>query len=266
MSNTISPKYQMSLIKQIEESAFDEFKQYKRVEAYIKKWQIVEEYDYRTNDAIMNFYIRYKQTSTDIDLFSTLSQIDGELLLKIAIDLGVETPDFIPSIPTFRNEIKSSYPTASATFEKAFKDIEEHPDVAIGLANSALESIIKEILKHDVIKNKIQTNKTLYDQTVAILKEFSLFPNADMPKEIRTIGSSLLNINQNIEILRSEKTTFHGKTQEDYLINDSIYTYFVVNSLATVGLFLMSFYNKKILKNIEEEISINFDDSEEIPF
>jgi len=265
MSNVISPKYQMSLIKQIEESIFDEFKQYKRVEAYMKKWQIVEEYDYGTNDAIMNFYIRYKQASTDIDLFSTLSQIDGELLLKIAIDLGIETPDFIPSMPTFRNEIKSSYSTASATFEKAFKDIEDHPDVAIGLANSALESIIKEILKNDGIKNKIQTNKTLYDQTNAILKEFSLFPNENMPKEIRTIGSSLLNINQNIEILRSQKTTFHGKTEDDYLVTDPIYTYFVINSLATVGLFLMSFYKKKFLNPIEEN-SFDLDDSDEIPF
>jgi len=265
MDNTISPKYQMLLIKQIEESLFDEYKGYKRVEAYIQKWQIVEEYDY-CNDAVMNFNIRYKQATNDIDLFLTLSQINGELLLKIAIDLGIDTPDFIPSIPTFRNEIKSSYPTASATFEKAFKDIEEHPDVAIGLANSALESIIKEILKHDAIKNKIQTNKTLYDQTVAILKEFSLFPNANMPKEIRTIGSSLLNINQNIEILRSEKTTFHGKTQDDYLINDPIYTYFVINCLATVGLFLMSFYRKKFHNLVEEENSFDFDESAEIPF
>jgi len=56
----------------------------------------------------------------------------------------LETPDFIPCIPTFRNEIKSDYKTASATFEKAFRQIEEHPDIAIGLANSSLESIIKK--------------------------------------------------------------------------------------------------------------------------
>lgn len=238
----ISPKYQMDLVEKIDRVIWEIFPSYQKVEFYIMKWH-VEDGDW--NSSWENFYIVRKEENK-INLLPTLHGMDGELLLKIAIDLGIETPDFIPSMPIFRNEIKSSYSTASATFEKAFKDIEEHPDVAIGLANSALESIIKEILKNDTIKNKIQTSKTLYDQTVAILKEFSLFPNADMPKEIRTIGSSLLNINQNIEILRSEKTTFHGKTQDDYLINDSIYTYFVVNSLATVGLFLMSFYKKKI--------------------
>ncbi len=69
--------------------------------------------------------------------------MDGETLIKIAIDLGVDTPDLIPSIPFFRNEIKAEYPTASQAFEKAYKEIEENPDIAIGLVNSALESIIK---------------------------------------------------------------------------------------------------------------------------
>lgn len=190
-----------------------------------------------------------------------MHNIDGDLLIKIAVDLGIETPDFIPSIPIFRNTIKADFPTANATFEKAFKDIEEHPDVAIGLANSALESIIKEILKNKFINSKINSNKTLYDLTQTILKEFSLFPNVDLPQEIKTIGSSLLSINKNIEKLRSEKTNFHGKTIEDYMINDSIYTYFIINTIATIGLFLISFYKLKI--STINEFSIN---SNEIPF
>ena len=63
----------------------------------------------------------------------------------MAIDLGVETPDFIPSIPVFKNELKSDFETASQTFEKAYKNVEEDPSLAIGLANSALESIIKPV-------------------------------------------------------------------------------------------------------------------------
>ena len=60
----------------------------------------------------------------------------------MAIDLGVETPDFIPSIPVLKNELKSDFETASQTFEKAYKNVEEDPSLAIGLANSALESKI----------------------------------------------------------------------------------------------------------------------------
>lgn len=258
MENKISPKYQMDLIENIEKAIWELFPSYQKVEFYIKKW-----YEYDDFNNWENFTIAKKEENK-INLLATLHTIDNELLLKIAIDLGVETPDFIPAIPTFRNEIKSSYPTASATFEKAFKDIEEHPDVAIGLANSALESIIKEILKNDDIKNKVDTNKTLYDLTIAILKEFSLFPNGDMLKEIKTIGSSLLSVNKSIEQLRSEKTNLHGKTVEEYLLNDPMYTYFIVNSIATIGLFLISFYKEKFLSiDSVDEFDINKD---EIPF
>jgi hypothetical protein len=79
------------------------------------------------------------------------------------------------------------------------------------------------------------------------LKEFNI-TNDEHPKEIKTIGSSLLAINQSIEKLRSEKTDFHGKTKDDYLITDTIYTYFVVNAVTTVGLFLNSYYKTKFPK------------------
>lgn len=174
-----------------------------------------------------------------------MHKIDGETLLKIAVDLGVETPDFIPSIPVFRNEIKSNYPTASRIFEDAFKQIEEHPDIAIGLVNSALESIIKEILKDERVKIPLKGSETLYSLVGEVIKFFKLYPNSDIPKEIKTIGSSLLSISKGVEDLRSSKTKFHGKTDGDYIINDSIYAYLVINTVTTVGLFLKNYFEKK---------------------
>jgi hypothetical protein len=246
MNDLISPKYQMKLAKDVHEAIWAEYKSYKEVRLYINKWHIVEQ-DW--NNYWENFTIQTKENG-EIDLLATLHNIDGATLLKIAIDLGVETPDFIPSIPTFRNAIKSDYKIASATFEKAFKQIEEHPDIAIGLVNSALESIIKEILKDERINSKIKGTETLYSLTSEILKAFQLFPNSEMPTEIKTIGSSLLSINQSIEKLRSEKTNVHGKTADDYVIKDSLYTYFVVNSVTTIGLFLNSYYRNKFPKPI----------------
>ena len=108
------------------------------------------------------------------------------MLLIIAIDLGIETPDFIPSIPVFRNEIKSSYKTASQTFEKAFKCIETDPDTAVGLVNSALESIIKEILKDNRVSIAWKENDTLYTLTQKILKEFK-FSSEGNPIEIKLL-------------------------------------------------------------------------------
>ena len=256
MSVPISPKYQIKLVKDVNEAIWKEFKSYDEVKYYIEKWHEEDTW----NNNWENFYIKFKDKDK-IDSLGTLSNIDGETLLKIAIDLGVDTPDFIPSIPTFRNAIKSDYITASATFENAFKQIETHPDIAIGLVNSALESIIKEILKDERIKQKIKGTETLYALTNEILKAFQFFPDSEMPMEVRTIGSSLLAINQNIEKIRSEKTKFHGKTELDYIIQDSLYMYFVVNSVTTVGLFLISYYKLKFPKQIIDESVV-----EDLPF
>lgn len=259
----ISPKYQMQLVNKINEALFDLFEtsKYKNVELYIKKWH---EVDYNYNNFPEENFEIVKKSDGNIDLLSTLHNIYGELLLKIAIDIGVETPDLIPSIPVFRNVIKAEFESASATFEKAFKQIEEHPDIAIGLANSALESILKAVLNDERIEIKDSSKKTLYDLTSEILKVFQLFPNSEMPKEIKTIGSSLLSINQSIEKLRSDKTILHGKTNDDYVVNDSLYTYFVVNSVATVGLFLDSYYKNKFPKEKAEEENII--ETDDLPF
>ena len=86
------------------------------------------------------------------------------------------------------------------------------------------------------------------------MKEFNIL-DSNHPVEVKTIGSSLLAISQSIEKLRSEKTDFHGKTADDYLLNDTVYTYFIVNSVTTVGLFLNSYFKTKFPKpeKINEE-------------
>ena len=249
MNELISPKYLMRLVKSVDTAIWDEFGSYKNVSNYIEKWH---EWDMNWE----NFQIAKKQDE-NIDLNQTLHNMPGDIVLKIAIDLGVDTPDFIPSIPTFKNEIKSDYKTAYDTFTKAHKLIDSDPSTAIGLANSALESIIKEILKDERISRKIKGNETLYKLALIILKEFNL-TTTEHPKEIKTIGNSLLSASQAIEKLRSTKTNFHGKTSDDYLIEDTIYTFFVINSVTTVGLFLTSFYKNKFPKPEPEKEDEDF--------
>ncbi len=247
MDDLVSPKYQMRLVNSVEQAIWDEYKSYKQVRLYINKWHKNNYEPGGFNDNYWENFTIVEKANKEIDLTSTLHSMTGSDLLKIAIDLGVDTPDFIPSIPTFKNELKADFKTAYDTFTKAYKQIDTDPSTAVGLANSALESIIKEILKDDRISSKVTGGETLYKLTAIILKEFNL-ANDDHPKEIKTIGSSLLAINQAIEKLRSEKTNFHGKTTDDYLINDTIYTFFIVNTVATVGLFLNSYYKTKFPK------------------
>ena len=260
MKNIISPKYQMKLIKEIETAIWEEYTTLENVGYYIDKWHIVDEDGW--NNSTENFRI-LKREHGKIDLPATLNNVDGETLIKMAIDLGLNTPDFIPVTASFRNEIKADYKTASATFEKAIKQIETHPDIAISLANAALESIIKEICKDERILSNPSSGKTLYDLTSDLLKELCLFPNANMPIEIKTIGSSLLAMNQAIEKLRSEKTNVHGKTADDYVISDALYSYFIINSVTTIGLFLKSYFIQKFPR---PEIKKIADPDDGLPF
>ena len=159
MNQSISPKYQMDIVQKISTCLFEQFRSYENVETYLSKWHQEER---GWNNFWENFQFYYRdEAKKKIDAAKTLHNIDGETLLKIAIDLGIETPDYIPSIPTFKNELKSSYETASLTFEKAFRNVEIDPSLAIGLANSALESIIKEILKDSRINVTWSEKETL---------------------------------------------------------------------------------------------------------
>ncbi len=262
MEELISPKYQMKLIKEVSDAIWKEFGSYEQVRYYLSKWH-ENNYDPNGfNDHYWENFTIVEKENKKIDLIATLNSMSGTTLIKLAVDLGVDTPDFIPSIPTFKNELKSEYKTAYDTFQKAYKQLETDPSLAVGLANSALESIIKEILKDDRIASKIAGGATLYKLTSIILKEFSL-TNTEHPKEIKTIGNSLLAINQAIETLRSEKTDFHGKTAEDYILTDTIFAYFVINSVATVGLFLNSYYKIKYPKKDVTRPENQYDD---LPF
>lgn len=269
MDELISPKYQMWLVSKIDDTLWDEFSssKYKNVLFYIQKWHQYERDNFNEWE---NFHICYKNNqSNEIDLVSTLHGMPPEILIKIAIDLWIETPDFIPCVPTFKNDLKEDYKTAFGAFENAFKQAETNPDLAVSLSNATLESIIKHIIKDERVDIEYNENKTLYDLTQSILKAFNLFPNKDAQNEIRAIWNWLLNATKNIEQLRSNKTQSHGKTQDDYIIDNPMYAYFIINSISTIGLFLMRFYKEKYKQIKDEAIqeNRNIDISvEDLPF
>lgn len=264
MEYEISPVYRMELLKKVEKEIRNRYKNYKDVEQYMELNQMV--YDGFGHVDFDISYFSEGKNKEKINLVETLRVIAKDIpdkLLKMAIDLGIETPDFIPSIPTFRNELKADYKNASTSFEKAFQNIEEDPAESVGYANSVLESIIKEILKDqrfDIDATKLTNGKLVK----AILKEFGLSPNSpQMPDEIKSIGSSLTTVSKAIEDLRSDKTSFHGHDSDKYLIDEPLYAYFIVNACATVGLFLINFYEKKFPKEVE---LVNNDECNDLPF
>lgn len=239
MKQDLSPKYITNLTKQVADAIWKEFKSYDMVKFYISKWQ---EWDYNMSfGKYANFEI--VETERGVDLISTLMNMRDELLIKIAIDLGIDTPNFIPCVPTFRNELKTEYPTTSEIFEKAYKLVYDDPSMAISLANSALESIIKEILNDKRLNISYSKGDTLKKLINTICKVF-MGSNEDVPQEIRTICSSLVSIGGTIEDLRSTKTIAHGKTATDYVVSNPLYAELIVNSVASVGLFLQTYYKQ----------------------
>ena len=70
---------------------------------------------------------------------------------------------------------------------------------------------------------------------------------------------------QAIERLRSEKTSFHGKTDTDCILDGRLDAYFTVNSITSIGLFLISFYKKRYPKQTEQEQENTFE-PDDLPF
>lgn len=266
----ISPKYILDLITNINDKIYAEYASYKKVQTYMERWREViryESFGYNNSEEypIYDFDIKLKENTSNIDLLETLNNVGDEKLLQIAIDLSLEVPGFIYSVAKIEGITKQNYQIAHQIFVDAAKKVYETPDEAIGLANSALESIIKHILELNQLEIEYNPRDTLYKQTSNILKGLKFFPNKDLEKSIKSIGSSLLSIAQEIEALRSDKTKFHGKGREQYIIDDPLYAFFIINCVSTIGHFLISYFEQKHIdaKTETEEIEIEAD---EIPF
>ena len=249
--DNISPRYKLSLAEKVEEVLWNEYVSYDRVLAYIEQWHEIKDY-------WENFFIAFKDKDRkQISLYSTLCNMPGELLLKVAIDMGVETPDYIPSVPIFRNKIKENYKNASETFEKAFREVEKDPSLAIGLANSVLESILKDILRANQASDYSE-HDTLTKLVKKCFTQFGIY-DSSLPSEIKSISNSILNAAKSIEDIRSDKTSFHGKSSECEVISQPEYAYFVINAVTTIGLFFLKYQPKQ-----QQAIIQIFDD--DLPF
>lgn len=263
MEKYISPLYVMNLIDEIYQKIWNVFEssKYKKVENYLKMWQE----DHNPPFWYMDFEIIYSDNN-NIDVLQTLYWINPEKIVQIAIDLWIDTPGFIPIISHISFSLETNYKNAYSSFKKAIENIKDNPSISVAMANSSLESIIKYILENTDLDIKDFQNKTLYDLTNIILKKFDIFPKKDSLNEVKYISSSLLNISKNIEQLRSNKTEVHWKTDIQQIITDKEMAYFIVNTVSTIWLFLIQFYENKfknmnINSNHHEEISI-----EDIPF
>lgn len=123
---------------------------------------------------------------------------------------------------------------------------------------------IKEILSDNRVNIQHNEKDTLSKLISTICKAFRLNVDSSCPTEIRTIASSLINCCKAIEDIRSDKTIFHGKTDDNNIVENPLYAYFIVNSVSAIGLFLLSFYKEQYPKIVHQPL-IDWN-SNDLPF
>jgi hypothetical protein len=272
----ISPKYIMELVPKVEEALWSLFNssRYENVRRYIEKWHQVHE-GYNNWDIDENFQIYYRnEGKTNIDLAETLHKMPKDILIKIAIDLGIDTPTFLPIVPQFKNVLKDENQSAYQNFTRATQNVHENPDQSVSLASSTLEGIIKTILADDHFSAKSDElkAKSLTKLISSIIKEFGFDDKTICPPELITIASQLRGLGKTIDDLRSDKTTAHGKVHGEYIIDDPLWAAFIINTSASLGLFLWEYFEKKYKPNVSQKRDIIEDigdqpiDLDNIPF
>ena len=213
---------------------FEESK-YRQVEEYVRRWH--------EDDGSFweNFCIFEKDGH--IDLGRTLAGMPNDILIKMAADIGVETPGMLPCIPMMKNILNQNNTNAYANFERAVKDVYDHPDRSVALAASTLEGLFKTILQNSDPSIRLK-NLSLSDLTGKVVKQLIGNCDASAPQEIRTLASQLRGLGSTIDDLRSDKSTAHGKAAGDYVVDDGLWAETVVNATATLGLLLWRLYER----------------------
>ena len=255
----VSPDTIINIAKKIKQKLLDTKENLGDIEWYISRWQEVY-YGWNNEVTGYNFEIIRHLDNPCIHIMDTLQPMSNELLFKIAVDLDIEIPGLMYSVAEIKGILNDRYEDVGRKFEEACKEVYSAPDMAILKANSALERLIKEICKDESIKN-CNPNDTLYKLTEHMLKEFKFFPDKKLNSKIKNMGSGLLTTTQAIEDIRSKHTESHGTLAE--IITDPLYAVFVVNSVVTVGLFLLNYYEHHYKPQNIGQSSLEDD---EIPF
>lgn len=261
----ISPSYITDLKMKLGQKIWERFSSYENVRLFLVNSVVPGGWD--EPDSFHIFYQDERQNRVDVK--KTILYMSSHETVKMAIDLGLDTPGFLPSIPKFKNVLKDGNQTAFQNFERSIKNVYENPDQSVSLAASTLEGIIKTILLDNNFVSVKAKNLSLTKLMSSILKEFGFDDKTRCPQELITIASQLRGLGQAIDDLRSDKSTAHGKSHEEYVIDDPLWAGFIVNTSASLGLFLWEYYEKKYKPAIQEPIQAIDDkpiDLNEIPF
>ena len=108
------------------------------------------------------------------------------------------------------------------------------------------------------ISQKYREKRDIYKLAEDILKEYQFFPHPCMLSELRDLGSGLLKCAKALGSIRGDKSMLHGHKEGDIIISEPESTYFIVNCISSIGLFLMALYKRKFPVPIIEDDELPF--------
>lgn len=99
-------------------------------------------------------------------------------------DLGVDTPGMLPCIPVMKNILGESNQSALSNFERAVREVYEHPDESVALAASTLEGLLKTILRESQ-QGAALKNDSLSRLTGRVVKELIATCDPSAPRKTK---------------------------------------------------------------------------------
>lgn len=237
--NSISPRYTVELAGKVEERLWNLFQGYDKTCDYIEKWFDTEGLA-PTIEPVYDF-------DGSLNVSRSLKVLPNASLIRMAMDLDIATPGFLPSIPLLRNILKEENPVALQTFDRAVKLSLEHPDEAVALACSSFEGLMKSVNRDlDVPTDRLVTGKL----AKATLENLGLHVKTDLPVEVKTLTSSLIGACNAIFDLRT-KSTAHGQSGDaaTLVIDDPLWAIFAVNAISTIGTMMLQLKELKTQNN-----------------
>ena len=264
--NEVSPAFVTDIKMKLGQRIWEKYQSYRNVKLFLVS--SVVEGGWNEPDSFQVFYQDEEQNRVDVE--KTVLYMSPYETIKIAIDLGIETPGFLPSISKFKNVLKDENQSAFQNFDRATKNVYENPDQAVSLAASTLEGIIKTILADESFAEIKTKNPSLTKLVNQLVKEFGFNDSTKCPPELITIATQLRGLGGSIDDMRSDKSTAHGKSHTEYVVDDPLWAALIVNSSASLGLFLWEYYEKKYRPaRSKEDAEVDNDepiDLSEIPF
>jgi hypothetical protein len=176
-------------------------------------------------------------------VINMLSKETDKVVFHIANELKINSHDNIEAIIQLENLLQKNYlKNIIDDFNRSVSNIEKDPDLAIASASSTLESICKSLL--DYLSIDYPKDQGLSSLVSLTFHQLDLSPSAHSDAEIKRILGGLTNAGLGIGVLRTGYSSAHGKGSKQYRLGKR-HARLVVNSMATIGIFLLETYYDK---------------------